>query len=468
MDQKRVRSRLNQGPRMPHSYVIILGILVLASIFTYIIPAGEFIRAEGPGGSVELLADSFHLVERNCVPFWLIPNYILHALSDNASSIFSILFINAAMEVILRTNMFQVFSHRLSYLAEGHRKLFIPALLLLFSVVGITQQTASFIGFTALGVLLARSMGYDALVGVSLVFLGTSIGFATSIVSPLLALAQELAGVQIYSGMWLRVLAFVILYVIAALYISKYGSKVRENQENSYLYQQTPADTPNDLIKESEKEQVGRRHYIVLGIILVGFGVLIYGCVAHGWALTENAVLFFWMAVFSGFASGMNASTIAKHFQSGIRHTAPSAVIIGLGAACVSILSDAHVLDTIVSGLSTLLMFVPDIFKGPALLLVNMIISFFITSGGGQASVVIPVLSPVVDLCGISRQILVLAFRLGDGISGCIQPHTGSLIAFLVAAGIPFETWMRYMIKLFLFWTLASAVLLSFAQVIGY
>ena len=449
--------------RVPHSYVIIVCILFFVSVMTYIVPAGEFFEETAAN-----IGESFHYVERNPVPFWKIPNYIVDSLVQNAKTIFSILIITAAMEVILNTNMFQEFSRKLSRIAGKRARLFIPLILLLFSVVGITQQTASFIGFATLGVVLAYAMGYDAIVGVSLIFLGTSIGFATSIVSPLLALAQELAEVQIYSGMWLRIVAFVVLYLIAAIYISKYGVAVLHDREKSLLYSNVTKDDLQQSLAENNDSQVSKRSYLVLLIVLAGFTILIYGCVSLGWALTENAVLFFWIALLSGLSSGMNASTIAKHFQTGIKNAAPAAVIIGMGAACVPMMADGRIMDTTVHSLSEMLMYVPDVLKGPALLLINIIISFFITSGGGQASVVIPVLAPVVDICGVSRQILILSFRLADGISGCIQPHTGSLIAFLAAAGIPFEVWMKFMGKLFLLWTLASAILLVLGQAVGY
>lgn len=449
--------------RVPHEYIIILLILIFACFMTYILPAGTYDRITDDAGKSVLVLDSYHTVEASPVGIWLIPNYIVEGLISQAGSIFSVILMTAAIEVITATGFFQACSYALARKVGGKESVIVAVLLLLFSVMGITQQSAAFIGFTPMIILLMRSLGCDALVGVSVVFLGASIGFSSSIVSPLLALAQEYAGLPLYSGMSLRIAAFVLLYLSAAVYLIHYAKKCIRNPAYSKLYGEQEI-KPTDTVQYAFTP----RYYVIAVILVGGMVIFVYNCVKNGWSLRENAIALFWMALAIAVVYGMHPSEAAKHFALGIKKIAPSSVIIGFAAAAVSIMESGGILDTVVKWMSDILAVTPQFLQGPLLLLLNMVVSIFITSGGGQASAIIPVLSPVVDIVGVSRQLMVLSFRLGDGICGCIQPHSGSLIAYLAAAGIPFPKWVEFYAKLLGIWVVLASMLLSFGQIIDY
>lgn len=167
--------------KMPHSYVIIFLILIFVSILTYLIPAGEYLRETDASGQEVVVADSFHYIDQTPVPFWHIPNYVMDALSDQADIIFGLLIVGAGLEVLLSTGMFHAFCGRLSKACSGKEKFFIPLFLLLFASIGITQATNKFIGFAPIGVMLAATLGYDAVMGVSIVMLGIGIGFSSGL-----------------------------------------------------------------------------------------------------------------------------------------------------------------------------------------------------------------------------------------------------------------------------------------------
>lgn len=457
------QERKDKSFHVPHEYVIILLILFFACLMTCILPAGAYDRVTDATGKTTLVASSYHHVENSPVGFWLIPNYIIQGLVDQASSIFSVMLMTAAVETIAATGFFSACSYSLTKKIGGKENAVIAVLLLLFSVMGITQQSAAFIGFTPMVVRLMRSLDCDALVGVSVVFLGASIGFSSSIVSPLLALAQEYAEIPLYSGISLRIVAFVILYISAALYLTRYAKKCKENPAYSKLYGLSAAE-----LKDTEEYKFTPRYYLVAVILVGGMGIFVYNCIKNNWSLRENAIAFLWMAIATILVYGMRPSDAAKSFAVGIKQIAPSCIIIGIASAAVSIMQNGNILDTVVKGMSGILSITPQYLQGPCLLLLNMVVSIFITSGGGQASAVIPVLSPVVDLAGVSRQLMVLSFRLGDGICGCIQPHSGSLIAYLSSAGISFSRWIVFYVKLLGIWVGLASVLLMVGQAIGY
>ena len=451
--------------KMPHSYVIIFILLIAVSFMTYLIPANEYDRIETASGNTTVIVESYHEVEGSPVPVWEIPNYIMKGLSKQADIIFPLLVIAGALEVILATGMFHAYCGKMAMKCKGKEKIFIPAILLIFAVIGITQSTNKFVGFAPLGVMLAATLGYDAIVGVAIVLLGVGIGFSTGILAPTTAVAQDIAELTAYSGMWLRIVSFVLFYIVTAIYIIRYGEKCKQNPAKSVLYGVEGVKTFDVGDAHSEIE---KRHPLVLAVFLISFGVLMYGCVNRGWGLVETAVCLFWMAFIGGLVYGYNPSTIAKHFVKGAKNMTSAALIVGLGATVAIILSSANVLDTVVHGLASMMAFFPNFLKAPVMLVMNVIVNAFVTSGTGQAGGVMPVMVPLADVAGITRQTAVLAYKFGDGFCNYILPHASALMGFLGATGIGYDIWMKFMGKLFAMWMALGSGILILAYLVQY
>lgn len=451
--------------KMPHGYVVIFAILIFVSIMTYVIPAGEYLRETNAAGQEVVIPGSFSYIEKTPVPFWEIPNYIMTSFTKQADIIFGVMIVGAGLEVLLSTGMFHAFCNKLSKACSGKEKWFIPLFLLLFASIGITQSTNKFIGFTPLGVMLAATLGYDAIMGVSIVMLGIGIGFSSGIFASTTAIAQGLVGLPAYSGISMRIAAFVMLYVLTVIYLIRYGEKCKKDPTKSALY--GVPDIKKFDVNEMETK-VEKRHYLVLVVFLASFAILIYGCLKFGWTLKQNAIVFMWMGILSGLAYGFTPSKIATEFVKGAKGMTSASLIVGLGAACTLIMNEANILDTVVMGMASTLDYLPNLLKAPAMLIINMVASVFVTSGTGQAAVVMPIMAPVADLSEISRQTLVLAYRLGDGICGYVQPHGGSLMPFIAAAAIPYDKWMKFFGKLWGMWVAGACLLLMLCQIIGY
>ena len=451
--------------KMPHSYVIIFILLIAVSFMTYLIPANEYDRIETASGNTTVIVESYHEVEGSPVPVWEIPNYIMKGLSKQADIIFPLLVIAGALEVILATGMFHAYCGKMAMKCKGKEKIFIPAILLIFAVIGITQSTNKFVGFAPLGVMLAATLGYDAIVGVAIVLLGVGIGFSTGILAPTTAVAQDIAELTAYSGMWLRIVSFVLFYIVTAIYIIRYGEKCKQNPAKSVLYGVEGVKTFDVGDAHSEIE---KRHPLVLAVFLISFGVLMYGCVNRGWGLVETAVCLFWMAFIGGLIYGYDPSTIAKNFVKGAKNMTSAALIVGLGATVALILQSAKVLDTVVYGLANMLSLFPNFLKPAVMLVMNVIVNGFVTSGTGQAAVVMPVMVPLADVAGVTRQTAVLAYKFGDGFCNYILPHASALMGFLGATGIGYDRWMKFMGKLFGIWMLLGSAILIFGYFVQY
>lgn len=454
-----------KGFKVPHSYVIIIMLLIFVCALTYIIPAGEYDRFETESGITMVDGDTFHYVDSNPVPIWKIPNLIMVGLSKQANIIFPLLVIGGSFEVVLSTGMFHAYSSKLARKMGGKEKFFIPVITLLFALIGITQSTNKFIGFAPLGAMIAASLGFDSVVGVAMILLGVGIGFSTGILAPTTALAQEMAGLPAYSGIGLRIVSFLLFYLVTTLYIMRYAEKTKKDKTKSVLY---GIEGVTDYDLTSTEVEVNSKHKFVLLAVVVFFGILMYGAVTFSWGLVETAVCLFWMAFVVGLIYGYNPSKIASEFVKGAKGMTSAAFIVGLGATVAVILTEGKVLDTVVMNLAQGLNSFPNAVRPPIMLLINIIVNGFVTSGTGQAAVVMPVLVPVADLSGITRQTAVLAYKFGDGFCNYILPHASALMGFLGATGVPYDRWMKFMWKLFLIWFALGSAILMFAYFTNY
>lgn len=451
--------------KMPHAYVIIMMLLIFVSILTYIIPPHTYDRVKTAAGVTTILVDSYHAVSPNPVPIYMIPNFIMKGLIKQADIIFSLLVIGGSLEVILSTGMFHAYCGKLALTCKGKEKLFIPILLLVFAVIGITQSTNKFIGFAPLGVMLAATLGYDAVVGVATILLGVGIGFSTGILAPTTAVAQTIAELPAYSGMWLRVISFILFYLVTAAYLIWYAEREKKDITKSVLYGEK---VNNDFDVTQNQVEVTSRHKFVLAVFVISFAILMFGCIRLGWGIIGTAICMFWMALAGGLVYGYDPSGIASQFVKGMKNMTSAGFIVGLGATVAVILNHAKVLDTVVYTLANGLSLFPDFLKPAVMLFMNVIVNFFITSGTGQAAVVMPVLVPLADVTGITRQTAVLAFKFGDGFCNYILPHASALMGFLGASNIGYDKWMKFMWKLFALWMILGSAILIFGYFCHY
>lgn len=452
--------------QMPHSFIIVILVLILVSIMTYLVPAGEYGTVVDAAGKQTVDPSTFQYVQSNPVSIFLIPLYIVRALIKQVNIIIPLFIISGGLEVIIRTNAMHAFCCILGKkCANGRQKIFIPLLLFVFSLIGITQAPMKFIGFAPIGVMLALTLGYDAVVGVAIALCGIGLGFSAGVVGPTTAVAQELAGIPAYSGISMRLVAHAVLFLITAVYIVRYGERTRRDPSKSVL---VGAKGVMEFNVAENTVEISRKHYLVLATFVVGFVIMMAGCLKFGWDLPTTSVVFIWMAIIGGMVYGFKPSEICEIFVSGAKGSVFSAMIVGLGAAAALIMDDANILDTVVMSLASCMNYLPIILRAPAMFIMNTIINFFVSSATGQSAIVMPIFTPLADLSGVTRQTAVLAYKLGDGLSNYIYPHVSSLMGFIGAAGISYDRWMKFMGKLFLLQALASCGIMVICQIISY
>ena len=454
--------------KTPHTFVILVAIIIIAAIATYLIPAGEFTRfKDAATGKTLVEAGSYHRIASNPLNPLLIPSAIYTGIVKSASTITFMLIIGGAFEVITSTGALTALCKKLSKTFSKHKYAVIPVFLTLFSIFGFTMGMSSEVMiFVPIGITLALFLGLDKVTGTAMIALGAAVGFTAGILNPFnVGVAQDIAELPLFSGMAYRIVILVILLVATSAYIIIYAKKVAANPEKSVIYgiQEDTEYTFEDVSDSISKSQIA-----VLVIMAAGFGILIYGLSKKGWYFEEMSGLFIFMGIACGLVSGYGPSRIAKEFGNGAKGIVVGCLIIGIARTVEVILSDAKILDTIVYGIVNIVNVMPGSIKAVGMFICQSLINCVIVSGTGQAAVTMPLMVPVSDLVGISRQTAVLAFQLGDGFSNSVLPMSSSLMGYLAVSKIPYSKWLKFMMPLFLIWTAFGCLFMLGALIIGY
>ena len=455
--------------RVPHSFVIVFSIIIAAVLLTWIIPAGEYVRVENADGIKVIDPTQFNYIARTPVNPLLIPMYIVKAFVKRVDIMLVILFSGGAFHMLTQSGALQAVIAKLAKKFSNNLYVFIPILTLMFGLICTTQAVNMFIAFAQVMVMLALAIGLDSITGAAIILLGGAIGFSTGTLNPnTTVVAQKIAELPLYSGIGYRWVCFAVYYVITNIFLVRYALKIKKDPTKSPMYD---LDQNSELRAGGGLEDFGTidaRKVLNIIALVVSLGVVIYGSIKFGWDMPEMAAMFIWLAIVVGIISGFDSDTICKNFLEGCKKMMSAMIIIGLAQSISSIMSDGKIIDTVVHSLAGGLGSVPTLLQAPAMLIANTIINVFLTSGSGQAAAVMPILVPLSDLIGVTRQTAVLAFNFGDGFCNYILPTSTALMGIISACNIPYDRWMRFMWKMFAIWLVVGTVLLVIAQLINY
>ena len=453
--------------KTPHTFVILVAIILIAAAATYFVP-GEFNRYEDKAtGKTLVEAGSYHTIASKPINPLKIPVAIYTGIVDSAPILTFMLIIGGALEIITSTGALTALCKKLSKTFSKKKYFVIPVFLTIFSIFGFTMGMSSEVMiFVPIGITLAMLLGLDKVTGTAMIALGAAIGFTAGILNPFnVGVAQDIAELPLFSGMGYRIFILIVLLAATSTYIICYAKKVAANPEKSIIYgiKEDQEYTFDDVSDTMSKRQIG-----VLVIMVACFGILIYGLSKLGWYFEEMSALFIFMGIVCGFVNGYGPSRIAKEFGEGAKGIVVGCLIIGIARTVEVILSDACILDTIVYGIVNIVGVLPNSIKAVGMFLCQSLINCVIVSGTGQAAVTMPLMVPVSDLVGISRQTAVLAFQLGDGFSNSVLPMSSSLMGYLAVSKIPYSKWLKFMLPLFGIWTALGCLFMLGALMIGY
>lgn len=455
--------------QFPHTLVILMILMLFCVLLTWIVPAGEFERVKNEAGVTVVVANSFHYTESKAINPFLVPSYIIKGFGKGLSLILMILFSGCAFEVITESGaLHSVISKAVKKLANKEA-IFIPVLSLVCAAISSNQSQNIFIGFAPILVMAAKAMGFDSITGLAIIVCGGGVGWATGTVSAAsTGTAQQIAELPLFSGMWYRVLLFVLLEVITDIVLIRYARKVKKDPSLSPMYDLDKEAGSGDIASLDSYGEMNGKKWAILLSLAIALILMIYGGICWAWDMDMFASVFIYLGIVAGVIAGFSPNQIAKCFVSGAKKVLGSIMIIGCARTVSVILTAGGILDTTVNALAVLLMKMPRGLQGIMMFYANYLVNFFVTSGSGQAAIVMPVFTPVADMIGMTRQTAVLAFVLGDGFSNYIYPTCTSLMALTSAVGIPYDRWVRFVKKPFLMWTIVCSIAVFAAQMMSY
>lgn len=451
-----------------NTLVIIFSVVVFACLLTWIIPSGEFNRVKDVVTGRKIVdAATFHMVPKHPVNPILIPMHIARGAKSAVDLLFMLLCSGAAFNVVIASGAMHSSIGMVALKYRKRKTAFVLAMFVLFSFIMLTRGLVEFVAFAPVLVMICLALGLDSITALAIMTGGTACGFATGALQPSTTLlAQELAGLPPFSGLWYRLICFGVYMLLTGFLIWRYTVKISKDPTLSPTYE---LDRHNQMGDPEAIMAYGPMNASKWLVLLATVGVLVlmvYGCIRWKWSYQHIAACFIGLAIIGGACAKMGPSQIAKKFVEGAKGMMMVFFLVAAARAISSILSDGKVLDTIVYGLSQILKFVPGILQAPAMLFANLLVNTVIPSGSGQAAAVMPIMLPLSDIIGITRQTAILAFNFGDGFCNWVIPTSSALMAVLGIVNVPFDIWLKFIWKIFLCWVALGCVLLSIAHVI--
>ncbi|WP_395341517.1 putative basic amino acid antiporter YfcC [Ningiella sp. W23] len=476
--QRSLKSQATQlSSRMPDAFVILFFVIVCASALTYILPQGKFethLVEKMIDGKLEqrtlIKSDSFEFVEASEGISLFATGDAMGAMNYAFEGLVSgnkygsavgvvafILVVGGAFGIIMQTGAINNGILALIDRTQKAQGLIIPLLFILFSLGGaIFGMGEEAIAFCIILVPLMIALGYDAVTGVLVTYVATQIGFATSWMNPFsVAIAQGIADVPLLSGQEFRMAIWLVFTAVGLAFTLWHAKRVKRRPELS------PSIKSNAFFKQQQTQIVSSFNRIDSAILItffIGIAWVIWGVVEHAYYIPEIATQFFCIGVLCGVIAlvgqRMRANDISDAFQQGAKDLLPAALIVGMAKGIVLVLggddvTQASVLNTILFYASSAIDDTGAYLNASAMLIFQASFNFFVASGSGQAAITMPLMAPLSDLVGLSRQIAVLAFQLGDGLSNIIIPTSASLIGCLGVARIDWSVWFKFVWKFF-------------------
>ena len=447
--------------RFPDSLVLICGLILAAQLATYILPAGEFER-EGR----QVVRGTYHAVEAEPLPVFTFLTAVPAGLADAADIIFFILIVGGVFGVLRATGAIDALIGLAIRRLGGRPVLLVGGMVTLFAIGSSTVGMAEeYMPFVPLMVTMCLALRMDAVVALGIIYVGAGVGYGCAALNPFTVLiAQDIAGLELTSGQGVRWLLLAVCLVIGVHHILRYMRRVQADPDRSLVRDVSYTegfDLPEDV-------RLTPARVAVVGVFVAGVGLFVYGVGVREWYLTELTAVFLGMALVAAVVARLSTNRVARAFYTGAAELTTTAIIVGFARTIQVVLTEGQVIDTVINGLATPLQAFPGDVAAIGMLAVQTLCNLFIPSGSGQAYVTMPIMAPIADLTGLTRQTAVLAYQFGDGFTNMVVPTNALLMGMLALARIPYQRWLRFVGPLLLKLYLVAIMALVAAVQLGY
>ena len=437
-----------RGIKVPGTYTIIFAMILLSALLTWFVPGGEYVKGEE--GTL-----SYRDVES--VPqFFGVFTALYHGFVKQSGIIIFILIVGGSFWLLNSTGAISVGIGRFIRSVGRYHKVVLVAITLLFSlagaIFGMSEETIPFVGIV---VPLVVSMGYDAFLGMLIVYVAANVGFSSAFLNPFtVGIAQEMAELPLFSGMEYRLFCWAILTLLLILFVLFYAKSVykapQAAAEQQIFAPPQPTATSQPIAAPQAPaepqpcpQRMSAAQKIILLILFATIVLLVVGVTLWGWYMAEISGLFLAMGIVSGIVAGYDSGRISSEMIAGAKDILSSALVVGLASGIIVILQEGRIIDSILNSLQAALNNAGGEWSLSAMYGIQALINTIIPSATAKAAITIPIMAPFSDMVGVSRQAMVLAFQFGDGFTNMITPTSGVLIASLSMARITYSEWVR-------------------------
>lgn len=456
--------------KMPHLLWIMFGLLLLASLATYIIPAGEFlVDAEG-----NVLGNEFrYLGEQTPINPWGMMMLIMDGLVDAAPVIFLVLVAGAAIGVLLASGAVDnILNWAIFKLKDKGLIILVSAMFILVVYIGGFAGSDALIALVPIGVIFARKLDLDPIVAIGITTFPALIGFGTGPQG--VFVPQIMIDLEPYSGFGTRFILMNIFMIIGLTYLMFYIRKIKKNPESSLMYKEgwRPVEIGQKDSEDEVKEERLKPASVLALVSFIGQYLVIISFsnfggdsdLLYNFIIVVNIIT----ATLIGLITRMSWDDLGDYFDKGLASMAFIGFIIGLARVMSLLLEESNILDTIVFTLTRPIM---DVGEGWATIGMSIVVSILnplVPSATGKAAILIPIIEPIANTLNMPKQIAIQAFQFGDGFTNMISPVLGWTIGSCVLAGISFGKWLRWVLPAVIIFMLLGFVILFILSAIGW
>ena len=449
---------------IPHVLVLILLIILFCCGLTYILPAGLY-EIDPQTGLV--VPNSFHWVENSPISPWRALVEVTNGVASQGV-IFALLFIMGGLiYVVIESGAINnVINYSVYKLQDKSITVLVPAIVVLMSAIGALAGQDSLVTFVLVGLLLVKKLRLDKIAALSIFYLSYITGQAAGPTVAIILMAQETAGLAPISGLGARLVVWAALTLLCVIYTTRYCLKISKDPSRSILGCVEEPDGNDELNKSIPV--LGTKDIVTALCMLVPFAFYAYGAAAYAWGFPNLIAVAMVAVIVVGIVNRTNPNELAVTFLKGASAMGGICLMIGFAKVVGIVLTDGKILHTIAYAAVTAIGGLGDAFTASGMFLFTTAINLLIPSGPAKVPMLIPLFVPVADVLGITRQVMCLAFQLGDGLTNFVTPVSAVLAAALSMSGVDLRQWWRYVLPYTGITFIIAIVALTILQSIGW
>lgn len=453
--------------KAPSPIIILVCVIVLCTLASYVIPAGVYDRVKDVHtGKMVVDPATFHYVAQKPTGFMDFFTVLNKGFKGGISIIAFLFIVGGSLNMLAKTGAIIAGLSTLVRKMRNHSILLIPVLMTTLATFStLAGCNEEYLAFTPLVVSVALALGFDSLTALGILFCSVAAGYGAGCTQPFsVGVAQGIAGVPIFSALPYRVGIFVVLLILNISFVMYHAYKVKKNPESSPVYEIDRAKA--DTIKIDEAQELSGRQAICLGLLGLNFVGIIVGVLKFDFYMNEISAMFIIMGVLSGIICGLKPNDICDAFLEGCKGMMLPCLAVAMCKSATILLDNARVMDTIIHYLAGMLDIFPSSIIAFGMFIIQDLFNLLVPSSSGQAAISMPIMAPLADIVGLTRQTAVFAFTFGDAFTNCITPASGATMSYLAMANVPYKKWARFVLPLIGMWWIVAFCFLTYATAI--